>query len=64
MEELDMGYVYPPDAEPAWRAAYEAGVDMALLEENLSKTPAERLAWLGSQSGGLSPKSPTDKLVC
>lgn len=64
IEELNGGYVCAPDAGPAWRAAYEAGVDMALLEENLSKTPAERLAWLSSQSGGLSPKSPTDKVVC
>jgi hypothetical protein len=43
MEELDMGYVYPPDAGPAWRAACEAGVDMALLEDKLAMTPSERL---------------------
>ena len=26
-------YVCPPDADPAWRAAYEAGVDMVQLEK-------------------------------
>jgi hypothetical protein len=36
-------YVCPPDAGPAWRAAYEAGIDMAELEENLRLTPEERL---------------------
>jgi|GEM_PF-894874 len=43
MKELNRGYVCPPDAGPAWRAAYEAGVDMALLEEKLAMTPSERL---------------------
>jgi hypothetical protein len=36
-------YVCPPDAGPAWRAAYKAGLDMAALEENLRLTPEERL---------------------
>jgi len=36
-------YVCPPDAGPAWRAAYEAGLDMAALEENLRLTPEQRL---------------------
>jgi hypothetical protein len=36
-------YVCPPDAGPAWRAAYEAGCDMAELEDNLKLTPEERL---------------------
>ena len=36
-------YVCPPDAGPAWRAAYEAGCDMAELEENLRLSPWERL---------------------
>ena len=36
-------YVCPPDAGPAWREAYEAGCDMAELEENLRLTPWERL---------------------
>ena len=35
-------YVRPPDAEPAWRAAYEAGVDMEALEENLRLTHEQR----------------------
>ena len=36
-------YVCPPDAGPAWRAAYEAGYDMAELETNLRLTHGERL---------------------
>ena len=36
-------YVCPPDAGPAWRAAYEAGCDMAEIEENLRLAPEERL---------------------
>ena len=36
-------YVCPPDGGPAWRAAYEAGCDMAELEENLRLSPEERL---------------------
>ncbi len=36
-------YVCPPDAGPAWRAAYEAGLDMAQLEENLRLSLEERL---------------------
>jgi hypothetical protein len=36
-------YVCPPDAGPEWRAAYEAGCDMAALEENLRLTPEERI---------------------
>jgi hypothetical protein len=36
-------YVWPPDAGPAWREAYEAGCDLAELEENLKLTPAQRL---------------------
>jgi len=35
--------VCPPDAGPAWRAAYEAGYDMAEIEDNLKLTPEERL---------------------
>jgi hypothetical protein len=38
-----MPYVCPPDAGPAWRAAYEAGIDMAALEESLRLTPGQRL---------------------
>ncbi|MDB6122876.1 MAG: hypothetical protein JWQ71_1869 [Pedosphaera sp.] len=36
-------YVCPPNAGPAWRAAYEAGYDMAEIEDNLRLTPMERL---------------------
>lgn len=36
-------YVCPPDAGPAWRAAYEAGCDMEQIEVNLKLTPEERL---------------------
>jgi hypothetical protein len=36
-------YVCPPDAGPAWRAAYDAGCDMEALEENLRLTPEQRL---------------------
>jgi hypothetical protein len=36
-------YVCPPDAGPAWRAAYESGLDMEALEENLKLTPEQRL---------------------
>jgi len=37
-------YALPPEAGPAWRAAYEAGVDMSLIEGALRLTPEERLA--------------------
>ena len=43
IEQLNQGYVCPAEAGPNWRAAHEAGVDMALLEEMLRMTPAERL---------------------
>lgn len=36
-------YICPPDAGPAWRAAYEAGCDMAEIEENLRLTPEQRV---------------------
>jgi hypothetical protein len=36
-------YVCPPDAGSAWRVAYEAGFDMAALEENLKLTPEQRI---------------------
>ena len=36
-------YVCPPEAGPAWRAAYEAGYDMAEIEDNLSLTREERM---------------------
>jgi hypothetical protein len=36
-------YTCPSDAGPAWRAAYEAGYDMAEIEDSLKLTPEERL---------------------
>jgi hypothetical protein len=36
-------YVCPPDAGPSWREAYEAGCDMAGIEDNLKLTPWERM---------------------
>jgi hypothetical protein len=43
LAQMNGQYVMPPDAGPAWRAAYEAGIDMSLIEENLRLTPWERL---------------------
>ena len=42
--QMNGQYTLPPDAGPAWRAAYEAGVDMSLIEDALKLTPEERLA--------------------
>ena len=44
IEQLSRGYVCPPDAGPAWRAACDYGFDMSLVEDALTKTPEERLA--------------------
>jgi hypothetical protein len=44
MAQLNRGYVCPPDAGPAWRAASEYGLDMSLLEESLRMSEDERLA--------------------
>ena len=44
LEQMNGGYVMPPDAGPAWRAAHEAGIDMSLIEEALKLTPEQRLA--------------------
>lgn len=43
IEQLNRGYVCPPDAGPAWRAACEYGFDMSLVENALRMTPEERL---------------------
>jgi len=43
IEQLNRGYVCPPNAGPAWRAACDYGFDMSLVEDALSKTPEERL---------------------
>ena len=44
IEQLNRGYVCPPDAGPAWRAACEYGFDMSLVEDALTMNPEERLA--------------------
>ncbi len=41
--QLNAGYVCPADAGPAWRAACEEGIDMALMEDALRLTRWERL---------------------
>ena len=43
IEALNRGYVCPPDAGPAWRAACDYGLDMSLVEGALGKTPEQRL---------------------
>lgn len=43
IEALNRGYVCPPSAGPAWRAACHYGLDMSLVEEALGMTPEERL---------------------
>jgi hypothetical protein len=43
LAQMNGEYVMPSDAGPAWRAAHEAGIDMSLVEENLRRSPWERL---------------------
>ena len=43
LAQMNGEYLMPPDAGPAWRAAHQAGIDMSLLEENLRRSPWERL---------------------
>ena len=43
IDQLNRGYFCPPDAGPMWRAAWEAGVDMSLIEDALQLTSADRL---------------------
>lgn len=43
LAQMNGKYVCPPDAGPAWCAAMEAGIDMSLIEENLRRSPWERL---------------------
>lgn len=43
IEQLNRGYVCPPDAGPAWRAAVESGLNMAEVEKNLFLNPEQRL---------------------
>jgi hypothetical protein len=43
LAQMNGKYLMPPDAGPAWRAAFAAGMDMSLIEENLKRSPWERL---------------------
>jgi hypothetical protein len=43
LAQMNGEYLMPRDAGPAWRAAYAAGIDMSLIEENLKLSPWERL---------------------
>jgi hypothetical protein len=43
LAQMNGKYVCPPDAGPAWRAAYEYGIDMAMIEDALQMTPEARL---------------------
>jgi hypothetical protein len=43
LAQMNGKYVMPPDAGPAWRAAMDSGIDMSLIEENLQRSPWERL---------------------
>jgi hypothetical protein len=43
LAQMNGEYVMPPDAGPAWRAAFAMGIDMSLIEENLRRSPWERL---------------------
>jgi hypothetical protein len=44
LAQMNGEYLMPPDAGPAWRAAYKAGIDMSLIEDALRLTPEQRLA--------------------
>ena len=44
LAQINGQYVMPPDASPAWRAAFDAGEDMSLIEISMEQSPAERLA--------------------
>ena len=43
IEDLHRGYVCPPDAGPAWRAACDYGFDMSLVEDAMRMTPEQRV---------------------
>ena len=43
LAQMNGEYVMPPDAGPARRAAFASGIDMSLIEENLKRSPWERL---------------------
>jgi hypothetical protein len=44
LAQMNGAYSLPPEAGPAWRAAFEAGIDMSLIEGALKLTPEARLA--------------------
>ena len=44
LAQMNGEYVMPPDAGPAGRAPYAAGMDMSLIEDSLKLTPEQRLA--------------------
>jgi len=46
MDRKEMLLAMYPDAGPAWREAIEHGIDVSLLEYNLSLTPEQRLLQL------------------
>jgi hypothetical protein len=46
MDRKEMLLAMYPDAGPGWREAIEAGVDVSLLEYNLSLTVEQRLLQL------------------
>ena len=46
-------YQMPPNAGPAWRAAFAAGEDMSQIEDNLALTPEERIRQLQSSVNSL-----------
>jgi len=43
LAQINGKYECPPDAGPAWRDAMDLGLDMSLVELNLTMTPWERL---------------------
>ena len=43
IEQLNRGYVCPPDAGRTWRAACVYGFDMSLVEDALLRTPEQRI---------------------
>jgi hypothetical protein len=43
LAQMNGEYLMPPDAGPAWREAFARGIDMSLIEENLKRSPWERL---------------------
>lgn len=43
MPQVNGKYVLPEDASPEWRALYEAGEDMILLEYMVFLTPSQRI---------------------